>query len=233
MADRLYTEHPGLYDAIQADWDYDRDVAFVLDRMNRHGVNGRRLLEVGCGTGEHTCRFDAAGFEVTAVDTYEGMLNRARKKCDVAYRHDALPELSVGGTYDTIVAIRGVINHLQPDELEPSIGTLATRLAGDGLLVFDNSPLPPSGNDPALDVGSTGEGRYVRVAHHAPTDSGTLDWQAVTFTTDGECFLDTREMTPFADETIASTLEHHGFTVETHDGYGTGDSRTVFVASHQ
>lgn len=26
MTERLYTEYPELYDAIQADWDYDRDV---------------------------------------------------------------------------------------------------------------------------------------------------------------------------------------------------------------
>ncbi|MDZ7849538.1 MAG: methyltransferase domain-containing protein [Halodesulfurarchaeum sp.] len=230
MAEHLYTDHPDLYDAIQSGWDYDRDVSFVLDALERHGVDGRRLLEIGCGTGEHTCRFDSAGFEVTAVDKYEGMLDRAREKCDLNYRQDALPALSVGGKYDIVVAIRGVINHVQPDALEPAIGALASRVSNGGILVFDNAPLPPGGNEPALDVGATDAGQYVRVAHHAPAGSGTLDWRAVTFTSDGECFVNSRKMTPFADGAITEALAQHGLEVETHDGYGAGDSRTVFVA---
>ena len=230
MAEHLYTDHPDLYDAIQSDWDYDRDVSFVLDAVERHEVDGRRLLEVGCGTGGHTCRFDRAGFDVTAVDKYAGMLEHARQKCDVDYRQEAVPSLSVGGTYDAVVAIRGVINHLRPDELESAIGALVDRIASGGILVFDNSPLPPSGNEPALDVGPTDAGQYVRVAHHAPTGAGTLEWRAVTFTPEGECFVNSREMTPFADKTIRETLDRHGLEVETHEGYGADDSRTVFVA---
>ncbi len=171
------------------------------------------------------------GFEVTAVDKYWGMLDVARRKCNADYRKDALPGLTVGSEYAAIVAIRGVINHLQPKELGPSIEALATRLADEAILVFDNSPLPPDGNEPALDVGTTEQGQYARVAHHVPTDSGTLDWRAVTFTPDGECFLNSRKMTPFADETIAARLEEQGLAVNTHEGYGAGDSRTVFVAS--
>ena len=36
--------------------------------------------------------------------------------------------------------------------------------AGDGVLVFDNSPLPPGGNDSALAAADTEHGRYARVA---------------------------------------------------------------------
>jgi len=82
MRERLYTFHPELYDAIQSDWDYDRDVAFVIDACDRRGVGGNRLLDVGSGTGEHARRFEATGFGVTGVDEYEGMLSLAREKCD-------------------------------------------------------------------------------------------------------------------------------------------------------
>ncbi|PSP70746.1 hypothetical protein BRC79_01770 [Halobacteriales archaeon QH_8_67_27] len=36
--------------------------------------------------------------------------------------------------------------------------------ADGGVLVFDNSPLPPDGNDPALAAADTEHGRYARVA---------------------------------------------------------------------
>jgi len=230
MPERLYTEHPELYDAIQSDWDYDRDVAFVAEALMRHGVSGDRLLEVGCGTGEHTRRFVTRGFDVTAVDPYEGMLSVARGKCDADFRRTALPDLAVEGEYDAVVAIRGVVNHLPPGELGPALEALASCLADGGVLVFDNSPLPPEGNQPALDVGTTERGDYARIAQYVPTDEGRLEWREVVFGPDGEWFVNTRAMTPFEDGTLAAGLAELGLDVETHDGYGPGDDRTVFVA---
>lgn len=231
MAEQLYTDHPDLYDAIQSEWDYDRDVDFVRSQVDRHDASGRRLLEIGCGTGEHARRFERAGFDVTGVDPFEGMLDRARSKCGADFRRDALPDLDVDGPYDVVVAIRGVINHLQPEELEPAIESLEGVIETDGVIVFDNSNLTPDGNDPALDVGSTDQGRYVRVAHHEPTGNGTLEWRSVTFTADGDPVVNTRQMTPFADETVRECLAEAGFTVRTVDGFGPEDTRTVFVAS--
>lgn len=248
--ERLYTDHPELYDAIQSGWNYDRDVEFVVDQLSRHGVDGRRLIEVGCGTGEHTRRFVKRGFAVTAVDAYGGMLSVARAKLGsdgglgsgpdadlgsgsadgtVAFRRDALPGIEVDGRYDAAVAIRGVINHVSPDALAPAVRRFADALTEGGLVVFDNSPLPPDGNRPGLDVGETADGRYARVARHAPRADGRLDWRSVTFTADGEPFVSSRPMTPFADETIRDALVAAGFDVETTDGYGPEDDRTVFV----
>ena len=230
MPERLYTDHPELYDAIQSEWDYDRDIEFLAEALERHGVYGDRLLEVGCGTGEHTRRFVARGFDVTAVDRYEGVLSVARGKCDADFRRAALPDLAVEGAFDAVVAIRGVVNHLPPGELGPAEEALAGRLADGGVLVFDNSPLPTEGNDPALDTGATDRGEYARVAHHAPVDGGRLEWWEVVFGPDGECFLSTREVTPFEDGAVAAALAERGLGVRTHDGYGPGDDRTVFVA---
>jgi malonyl-CoA O-methyltransferase len=43
-------------------------------------VAGRRILDVGCGTGRHALALAAAGARVTGVDFSEGMLAEARKK---------------------------------------------------------------------------------------------------------------------------------------------------------
>ncbi|VTT87038.1 Methyltransferase [Halorubrum sp. DM2] len=250
MADGLYDERPRLYDAIQSEWAYDRDVDFVRDVLAERGVDPERLLEIGCGTGEHTRRFAARGLDVTAIDVHEGMLDVAREKCDravvgsdradeprgaVAFRHAGLPDPDLGDAepFDAAVAIRGVVNHLPPSDLDPAIEALRDALRPGGVLVFDNSPLPPAGNRPGLDVGRDADGavEYVRVAHHVPTDDGRLDWRAVTFTPDGDPFVDRRRMTPFSDDRIADALAAAGFdAVSVADGYGPDDDRRVFVA---
>lgn len=227
MPEHLYTEHPELYDAVQSGWDYDRDVQFLQEALARHDIDGNRLLEVGCGTGEHTRRLVAAGFDVTAVDKYAGMLDLAREKYDADFRQVTLPDLPPG-QFDAVVAIRGVVNHLPPEALEPTLSAIETHLADGGLVVFDNSSLPPEGNDLALDDGTDDDPAYVRIARHVPTDDGRLEWQSVVFSEE-TCFVNTRAMTPFEDERIDAALTERGFDVETHDGYGPRDGRTVYV----
>lgn len=229
MVEKLYSEYPELYDAIQSAWDYARDVSLICETVPER--EGTRLLEVGCGTGEHTSRFVDAGFTVTAVDPNAGMLSRAREKTTADFRDGGLPDLPVNGSFDVIVAIRGVINHLPPSDLSDAVESLADHLADDGVLIFDNAPLPRDGNHPALDIGSTDTGEYARIVQMNPTGEGRLSWDSVVFTPDGSFFVDSYEMTAFEDSTIASRLSEAGLTVETLDGYGPGDDRTVFVSS--
>lgn len=231
MPERLYTDYPELYDAIQSEWDYERDVTFIEDKLERSRGDDVRLLEIGCGTGEHTRRLVARGFEVTAIDKYEGMLEIARGKCGADFRQMALPNLSLESEYDVIVMVRGVVNHLPPEALSPAVDALTRHMAADGTLVFDNSPLPADGNHPGLDIGTTERGDYGRISQHVPTGDGRLEWRAMTFTPDGEFFVNSRMMTPIDDETIATLLQQQGLEVETYDGYGPTDNRTVFVVS--
>lgn len=230
MAERLYTEYPELYDAIQSAWPYDRDVDFVADVLGEYEIDGERLLEVGCGTGEHTRRFVAAGFDVTAVDKYAGMLEVAADKCQADFHRTALPDLDVAGEYDAVVMIRGVVNHLPPEALCDSLETLADQLTPGGVLVFDNARLPPAGNHPALDVGTTDGGDYARIAQQVPLGDRRLEWREVVFTPDGDFFVNSRGMTAFEDDTITDALAESGFTVDTVEGYGPDDRRTVFIA---
>lgn len=245
MTDRLYAEFPALYDAIQSAWDYDRDVSFLLAAADRHDavrvVDGRavddpRLLEVGCGTGEHTRRLAAAGFEVTGVDPARPVLARATAKypeLDAALAVGGLPELPVDGEFPVVAALRGVVSHLPPEALRPAVAALADRLTDDGVLIFDASDLPPAGHDaPALDVGEAPTGQYARIVQMQPRDDGRLDWNSVVVPPEGTPFVNSRPMTPFDDETVIAALRETGLAVETHDGFGPeGGARTVFVAT--
>ena len=245
MTDRLYTEYPALYDAVQSEWDYDRDASFLLAAADRHdavrvtdgaAVDDPRLLEVGCGTGEHTRRLAAAGFDTTGVDPARPALARAEAKypeLDADLVVGGLPDLPVDGQFPVVAALRGVVSHLPPEALRPAVDALADRLTDDGVLVFDVSDLPPDGHDsPALDVGETAEGQYARIVQMQPRSDGRLDWNSVVVPPTGEAFVNSRPMTAFDDETVLDALHEAGLAVETHDGFGPeGGARTVFVAT--
>lgn len=225
--ERLYSEYPKLYDEIQSDWDYDRDCSFVRGLLDE--PTACRLLEIGCGTGEHTRRFVDAGLDVTAIDPNEGMLARAREKTTAEFFATGIPGVPVDTQFDVIVAIRGVINHLEPDQLEPAVADMSAHLAPGGVLVFDNSPLPPAGNDPALDTGTAGGDRYARIVQMCPGDDRRLRWEQVVFTPDEKILVDSLPMTPFTDLEIAAALSAHPIEIDPVEGYGPEDDRTVFV----
>ena len=72
------------YDLWSADYDAYPNPTVAMDERHfpsqwRHLV-GRRVLEVGCGTGRHTLRLARQGNRVTGLDLSRGMLAIAREK---------------------------------------------------------------------------------------------------------------------------------------------------------
>jgi malonyl-CoA O-methyltransferase len=72
------------YDLWSADYDrYPNPTVAIDDRFfpaQWGHLTGRRVLEVGCGTGRHTVRLAAQGNHVTGIDPSPGMLAVAREK---------------------------------------------------------------------------------------------------------------------------------------------------------
>jgi len=59
---------------------YDKAEKKVLGRLLPDAGQGKRLLDVGCGTGHWSAYFARRGFEVTGIDISEQMIEVARGK---------------------------------------------------------------------------------------------------------------------------------------------------------
>lgn len=77
-----YSVDPEIYDA----WYYTRkgrwigEIEFSLVMKLLHPEANQSLLDVGCGTGYFTQRFNDVGLHVTGVDSYKAMLQFAKSK---------------------------------------------------------------------------------------------------------------------------------------------------------
>jgi SAM-dependent methyltransferase len=131
------------YDAFTRGHDYTRFADLLEGAALDAGLDGRRLLDVACGTGKSFEPFLARGYDVTACDVSAAMLAEAVVRADGRVRlerHD-MRELPALGRFDLVTVVDDAVNYLGEDELAALFGGVRANLAPGGVLVFDANTL--------------------------------------------------------------------------------------------
>ncbi len=143
-AERTYEAMAPVYDDFTAHHDYEGWLAELLGALERRGLQGKRLLDVGCGTGKSFMPMLPRGWQVTGCDISPAMLGLAREKGGEAVRLEVadMLELPRFGEFDLVWALDDAINYLLcPEELERALAAMRANLAPGGLLLFDVNEL--------------------------------------------------------------------------------------------
>jgi SAM-dependent methyltransferase len=143
-AEEAYEGIAHVYDDFTAHHDYELWLGNLLPKARRHGLSGRRLLDVGCGTGKSFLPMLARGWEVTACDISPSMLALAQAKAGDRAELSVtdMRELPVLGEFDLVWALDDAINYLlSGEELEEALSRMRANLAPGGLLMFDVNTL--------------------------------------------------------------------------------------------
>ena len=135
-----------VYDGLTAHHDHERWLSLLLGLASDHGLAGRRLLDVACGTGKSFMPLVRRGFDVTACDISPRMAARARRR---ARGHGVrvhvadmrrLPLLCAGA--DLVTCLDDAVNYLlDGDELRAGLCGMRRNLRPGGLLLFDVNTL--------------------------------------------------------------------------------------------
>ncbi len=144
-AERAFEAMAPLYDDFTAHHEYEFWTAQLLDVLEREGLHGRRLLDVGCGTGKSFLPMLPRGWQAVGCDISASMLDLARQKVGDAVRLEVadMRELPCFGEFDLVWALDDAINYLlSVEELEAALRGMRSNLATSGLLLFDVNELP-------------------------------------------------------------------------------------------
>ncbi len=81
----LYTDLSGYYDLMCVDIDYPAQSNAIRRLHQIFGNEGKRHLDLPCGTGPHVRNFLDAGFTSSGLDINQPMLDIAAQRCPEAH----------------------------------------------------------------------------------------------------------------------------------------------------
>jgi SAM-dependent methyltransferase len=135
----LYKEkYAKYYDSLHCDKDYEKECELIY-KYSKNYVN---LLDIGCGTGQHSLNLHDKFERITGVDLSEDMINVAKEK--VLNRKINNVEFKVINTdeieekFDTIISMFNVVNHIDSlSQLIDFFKNISFLLNQNGVFIFD------------------------------------------------------------------------------------------------
>lgn len=136
----MYKVFSKLYDKFMEFSDYGAWEKQIEELICEGQPNGKRLLDIGCGTGELLLRM-AKNYQCDGMDLSEGMLKIAQRKLkhrEVKLFLGDMVEFDTGYRYDIMVSLFDTVNHiLSVEELESHLKSVEKSLNPGGVYIFD------------------------------------------------------------------------------------------------
>lgn len=132
-----------LYDELMMDAPYEKWLEFILGNITKFGNGGKRLLDLGCGTGTLSIPLALQGYSVTGIDLSEEMLAIAHAKSEeadvqIAYFQQDMKELEGFEPFDIIGVFCDSLNYLKTEQdVEITFKNIYDHLLPGGLLLLD------------------------------------------------------------------------------------------------
>ncbi len=143
MSDSEVYKYPHYY-AIGYQWNTEAECDFIEACLKAHASSdGKRLLDLGCGSGRHLVELAKRGYEMTGVDARPEMVEfveqeASREELPITASVDDLRDLTVQGTYDAAFCFMDTFRFLlSNDEIIRHLRAVADRLVPGGLYLTD------------------------------------------------------------------------------------------------
>ncbi|MFA0816506.1 MAG: class I SAM-dependent methyltransferase [Anaerofustis sp.] len=176
-----YSGFAHYYDRYAEEFDYEQWYRYLKAVGKIEDARGKRILDLGCGTGILLCEFIQEGAEAVGVDSSADMLAEADQKLFLLHKKAELiqcdiSKLSIDRTFDLIYSTCDTINYLNSGQLESLICNVAHMLGSGGrftcdLLNRDNFSLPEETDEFQIDE--------VKFTFHRKIGKNTLRTQLV------------------------------------------------------
>ena len=140
----IFRRYASYYDVFYKAKNYRKECRFLEQLFRRHlRRKPKTILDLGCGTGNHSLVLAKRGFRVTGIDASRSMLRIAWEKCrrqnlSVKFHQKKLHFVDLKKKFDAVICMFSVIDYLTKDsELKRAFSHIARHMKKDALFIFD------------------------------------------------------------------------------------------------
>ena len=209
----LFSKSAPFYDLQYAGKDYSGEVAFIRERLRDLMPTARSLLDLGCGTGNHSAHFLSAGMDVVGVDGSAEMIREARRKFPEksgSFIQSRIANLRLDKRFDLITSLFHVLSYQTTDaEVNDFFRTISELLRPEGVAIVDfwHAPaLAAQGLFETNRVFDHGQSRVLRRARPL-SRSGSVAVVEISYSFEGaaspEEIVEHHSMRAFSEEELA------------------------------
>jgi 2-polyprenyl-3-methyl-5-hydroxy-6-metoxy-1,4-benzoquinol methylase len=142
MSPVLGMEYSDSYDLLYEEKDYDGECTLIETIIRDYSkIPVHSILDLGCGTGNHSFRLAKRGYDVTDVDRSNEMLDLAKAKADQKKIHctffqSDLREFDNHKKYDAVIMMFAVLGYQQENEdVLAALKTVSKHLKKGGIFI--------------------------------------------------------------------------------------------------
>ena len=138
-----YTSFAKVYDLFMNEVPYDLWVDYIEEIWKKYNVKPNLVLDLGCGTGNITCRLSQKGYNMIGLDLSNEMLVEAKQKADelcqnILFLEQDMKELNLYETVESCICTCDCLNYiLEEDELLEVFKCINKYLDTNGIFIFD------------------------------------------------------------------------------------------------
>jgi SAM-dependent methyltransferase len=135
------------YDLLYRNKDYVGEAQFVHGLIQTSSPDAQKILELGCGTGNHAVLLAKEGYEIYGVDFSEEMLLKATNRLSqlplelgsrLKFTHGDIRQTRLNQTFDVVLSLFHVISYQTTNEdLAAAFATVKEHLKPGGIFIFD------------------------------------------------------------------------------------------------
>ena len=126
------------YDLFYKDKDYENEARCVHQKLIDNNIRGKKLLELGCGTGKHAKILTEFGYKILGIEKSHSMIDSAVKIKNFECRQGDIRQIKLREKFDSVISLFHVISYQTTNESLLSVfKTAFESLKENGLFLFD------------------------------------------------------------------------------------------------
>jgi len=139
-----FDKYAKYYDILYSDKDYNKECNFIEKVFSEFlDKKPKKILDIGCGTGNYMTILLRKGYDVTGVDASASMVTLAEKKIrNLGFNNkvivNTMSKFNIDEQFDAAICMFAVLNYVtDTEELVKSLANIRKHLKRGALFLFD------------------------------------------------------------------------------------------------